>query len=142
MTNFQVLNFVLGILAVCKSQQLTVEYSFAKLPQPESCHRLHYDGDDSIYLLGGCYSSTARLQILKFSLESETTSQIGTLPENFSHGSLQSDADGNLFLFGAGGSDSLAIRVIKYSIKENRTEMVATLPWGISSHPLSVLVQQ
>src|SRR5687768_15935849 len=105
MVDFTVLSFVLGLLTVCKSQGLAVEYLSARLPTGDHCHQLHYDGDDSIFVFGGCWPRTAR-QILKYTLATDTISRIGTLPTDFIHGSVQSDDDGNVFLFGSGGINS------------------------------------
>src|ERR1044072_4745209 len=115
------LNLFLIYLTICASQRLKVEYSSAFLPQADSCHGVHYDNNDSIFIFGGC-GPTAERQIVKYSLSSDTISRIGTLPTVFKSGSVHSDTEGNLLLFGAGSAFN---QVIRYNGNENASLIVA-----------------
>lgn len=108
------------------SQELTAVRLDVKLPFPDNCQAPFYDGEDKIYLVGGC-ANNPNNKILVFSLSTETLTVVGSLPGRGSEGTVQKDGYGNIFFFG--GS-----QVYKFDPKLNSTFLAATLPYDISSH--------
>lgn len=132
LVSFAVLTCVLLTLlplpTIC--QLFSVEYLYVKLPLGNCCPSPVFNGDDTIYLLGGRLPSTAT-NILKFSISSETLEEVGQLPSPSHWGSVQSDSFGSIFYF-SGGPDG--DEVYSFNPTTNVTSIVARLPYNSADH--------
>lgn len=129
MAKLNFIGIIISMVTISTSQQLKVEYSSAKLGSGDFCHRLHYDGNDTVYIFDGCADFQ---NVQKYSIETDQISQLTTLPEIFYFGSLQADMDGNVFLFGAGYDNDA---IIKYDVASDLATIAATLPFTIYYNP-------
>lgn len=105
------------------SQNLSVTYSRVKLPIPDHAHRVLYDGNDAVYLLGGSSTTGDASRILRYSISKDSITWEGSLPVTARYGTLQSDWDGNIFYFGAEYVNDN--KVVKYSPISNTSSVVA-----------------
>ncbi|OXA57738.1 hypothetical protein Fcan01_06682 [Folsomia candida] len=109
---------------------LTPEYLAIKLPSPNSCLTPFYDGNDSIYLFGGCEENN-RNQILVYSIISEVIRFVGTLPTSGMNGHVQGDRAGNMYYIGGLNNGEEWTQVVKFSPATNTTSVVVTLPFSV-----------
>ncbi len=73
-----------------------------KLPSKTAHHAILYDGNDSIYLLGG-FNATAIDDIQLFSISSQKLTKIRTLPSPSCSGTVEwATNNKNIFYFGGG----------------------------------------
>jgi N-acetylneuraminic acid mutarotase len=107
--------------------------STTKLPRKLGSHSVLYDGNDSIYIMGGFYGSYLD-DILVFSISSQNITRIGSLPSKSFGGMMEWDNFGNIFYFGGGFYDGK--QVYKFDPVTRISSEMAQLPydvrWGAS----------
>lgn len=123
---------VFKFLLTSSYSELVAIYSRATIPLSDaSPHVVTYDGDDSVYVLGGRTGHPKK--ILKYSLSSDTVHWEGSLPLEANSGSVHSDRNGNLYYFGA--DHQSFDKILRYSPLSNSTAVVAQLPHFICGSP-------
>ncbi len=99
-----------------------------KLPSKSSHHAILYDGDDSIYLLGG-FNATANASIddiQLFSISSQKLTKIGTLPSPSCNGTVQWATNNKSIFYFGGGQDGK--QVYEFDTATLISSRVAQLP--------------
>jgi hypothetical protein len=117
--------FFLLITFVC-SQKVNLEGVLcnARLPSQREDVSVLYDGDDSIYVIGGYSFPNSYKDVLKYSIPTDTIETIGNLPSPSSGGASILDGKGNIIHFGGRGGSY----VYQISLQSEGIDIVASLP--------------
>ncbi|XP_021964903.1 uncharacterized protein LOC110860150 [Folsomia candida] len=114
--------------------QLYAKKCDAHLPHPTQVPVVSYDGDDAIYIFGGCrwtlsgpdvYSN----EILKYTISTDTIQLVAHLPFGVYLGTLTADGLGNYFYFGGAIPGYNSHYVIKFNSYTNQVDIVNRIPY-------------
>ena len=113
------------------SEGLELIRTRSRLPTPTHSHSTLYDGDDTIYVIGGKTDNSGGFQdkVIRYSLESGTVEVVGTFV-NISSGSAVL-ADGDILYFGGqlqGPGGVLSSAVHRYSLATGLHSVIANFP--------------
>lgn len=113
------------ISILSQSQDLVANLASARLPSGRSHVSAIYDGDDSIYILGGnSYPSGALDSILHYSISEDRIATIGTLPTPMYGGRITMSSNNEVFLLGSLSSTD----IVRFSPGVENATVVAQLP--------------
>src|SRR5665811_555736 len=116
------------LVEISIGQELNAEVVKTRLPDKMIRTASIYDGNDSIYIIGGYrpISGVTSEEILKFSITDETITQEASLPLQIQRGSAVLDNQGeNIYYFGGiDGTYSSKADIYKFNLATKSTTLV------------------
>ncbi|OXA54623.1 uncharacterized protein LOC118435606 [Folsomia candida] len=114
-----ILFFATSVIIFTSATSLVAEYSSVTLPVTLYGSTIHYDGLDTVYLVGGTHNEELSGDVIAYSISADTVQIVGAMPNIGFFGSVQQfEEDGNEFYYFGGYSDTTGDFSVVYKIEK------------------------